>query len=136
MFVIESARSDGKRWISGAFLHRENALVAVEAMALKPGTHVIQEVAHLTFPFFIIERQGFEYCTPVQAQAALNAIRSSGNPDHVHLNLYCVAAEYTPEVPGRDEMGRLQHWHISDRELLEPRSSDPWAMLAAVTGDA
>ena len=137
MFIIESLRSDGRRWVSGAFLQQETANEAMGAISSQTATvHMLREVADLVFPLFIIERDGFEYQTPRETLSILRSVQPKGEADHVHLNLFFLPAEYMPEVPGRNEMGRLRHWHISDRELAEPLTLDPWKTLVAAAGDA
>ncbi len=121
MFAIESARGD-RRWISALVTERSEATAQIQAMST--GLGIEHQVVHIQledFPVFIVEeRNRFEFCTGQEVLGRLAALRPSGENDHVHFKFYVIPAPYVPVVPGRDEMGRMRHWHVGDRELSSP----------------
>lgn len=73
----------------------------------------------LSVPVFITEDdRGLRVTTP---EGALIDLRARAKPrrddDWVYTHLYRVDEPFIPTEPGRDEMGRLPHWHIENWHL-------------------
>lgn len=123
MYSIEATNAKSWKWISGIFQTFEEAegflnLVPEPARSLQR----ILEIQPAKYPVFIIENNGFQYGDLGFIQTRLKSLTPSGDEDHIHMNVYAVLEDFIPDVPGRDSMGSLLHWHITDEALVPPRS--------------
>lgn len=123
MYSIEAQNSKGWKWISGIFQSLAGAegflvLIPEAARALQR----IVEIQPEKYPLFIIEDNGFQYGDLGFIQTRLKSLSPDGDEDHVHMNVYAVLEDFVPKVPGRDSMGSLLHWHITNESLVPPRS--------------
>ena len=66
----------------------------------------------------------------------LTKLVPSGSEDDVLLNVYAVRQEFWPPVPGTDNMGELEQWHVTDSSLKPPESKVFDQELAEIVGDA
>ncbi len=137
MFAIESTNSKGWRWISGVVATRAEAELNVAAVPeSRRHFHTIVEVPGNEFPIFMIETNGFEFGGIEFVRQRLRQIEPAGDEDSIHFNVYAFASRFLPEVPGRDEMGGILHWHITDYTLRSPRAEVFDSELAEIVNDA
>jgi hypothetical protein len=94
------------------------------------------EIPHQGYPLFVIEDRGFEYGNAGFVRKRLAELQPSGEEDAVLLNVYIVRKDFVPEYPGKDSMGYLYHWHITDEALKPPRSRVIAEELQEVERDA
>ena len=122
MFVIEAVNERGWRWISAICRERLAAEAYLSSIPkeLLP-VQRLREVAHKTYPLFVIEDRGFEYGNAEFVRENLAQLKPSGNEDNILLNVYIVRGDFTPPQPGEDSMGELYHLHITDDSLKPPR---------------
>lgn len=123
MFTIEAQNDKGWRWISAICGGRETA----EAFLASVPTDLqkfqrLLEIPHRRYPLFIIEDQVFEYGDADFVTDRLAKLKPSGDEDVILLNVYIVREDFVPAPPGKDSMGALFHWHITDDSLQLPRS--------------
>jgi hypothetical protein len=74
----------------------------------------------LSFPCFVAEDgEGLRFLSEaeVRAELAHAAAHRKGDDDWCYVNLYRLTGEFLPAGPGRDDMGRLPHWHIHNADL-------------------
>jgi len=136
MYTIESVNTSGWRWISGVFLDWATATSELDSITPKPGiSHVIVQAQPAQFPIFIIEDHGFHYLTLPTLLERLDSLEPKNDDEYFHFNIYALRAQFKPKVPGRDEMGRILHWHITDSSTKEPRASVFRAELGKIAGD-
>lgn len=136
MYALESVNTRGWRWVSGVFLDWDTAAYELGGIPPQPGTsHAIVQTEAEQFPIFIIENNGFRYVGLPELLERLDALEPRDDEDHVHFNVYALSECFKPEVPGRDEMGRILHWHITDSSSKEPRASVFRAELLEIAGD-
>lgn len=89
--------------------------------------------ADLALPCYLAEDSaGLRPLSASEAAAYVAGLeRGEQNVDGVYGNLYRLDGEFLPEVPGRDEMGRLPHIHLeADNFALAERAG-----VAALWGD-
>jgi hypothetical protein len=137
MYSIESVNTKGWKWISGVFL--DPIAAEVEARRIPAVTHVSHEVIQTQidrFPIFVIEDKGFSYVSLPELLTRLDTLVPKQEEDHVHFNVYALRSPFKPEMPGRDEMGGILHWHVTDWETREPRASVFRAELNEFASDA
>lgn len=122
MFAIEARNSRGWRWISAICRDQQRAIDFLASIPpeLQPAQRMI-EVPARDYPMFIVEDDGFEYGSAELVRRRLSLLRPCGDEDAVLLNVYIVREDFLPDHPGRDCMGRLYHWHITDDALRSPR---------------
>lgn len=122
MFVIEASNSRGWRWISAICRDQQRAIEFLASIPpeLQPAQRMI-EVPACDYPLFIVEDDGFEYGSAELVRRRLSQLRPCGDEDAVLLNAYIVREDFLPDHPGRDCMGHLYHWHITDDALRPPR---------------
>lgn len=123
MYVIEATNAKGWRWISGVFHRRTDAqnffdLIPEADRALQR----IVDIPATLYPMFITENAGFEYGDLSFIQAKIQSLTPQKDPDHRHMNVYAVLEDFAPSIAGRDRMGALPHWHITD-STLEPQEA-------------
>jgi hypothetical protein len=137
MYAIESENSHGRRWISGVFPDRESAQLELGRLASEPGaSHILVKTSADQFPLFIVEASGFSYVGLEELLHRLNATSPKNEEEYVHFNVYAVSAPYKPAVPGRNELGGILHWHITDSALREPRAGVLRAEFSELASDA
>lgn len=134
MFVIESTNAKQWRWLSAVVRTYEEAHAQLQAIpeSLR-AFHRVVEHPGLDFPVFMVEAQGFELGSLDFIRARLRQLVPCGDDEHVHMNVYAIKDPFVPGRPGRDDMGRLLHWHITDLELGPPGSEvldAEWAEIA------
>lgn len=113
MLIIE-ARKGKQNWISGIFKNRQDA----DAYMITIPDELRQYQRHhridLDFPFFIIEKSGFEF---VDEQGLINRLdelkQGEAGDDEVFFNIYRIESDYKPPKPGTDYMGIIQHDHVT-----------------------
>ena len=123
MFAIEAQNDKSWRWISAICRDRETAeafLASVPADLQR--FQRLLEIPHRRYPLFVIEDREFEYGDADFVRDRLAQIKPSGDEDAVLLNVYIVREDFVPPLPGKDSMGALYHWHITDDALKPPRS--------------
>jgi hypothetical protein len=123
MVVIEAQNEKGWRWISA--ICREHQTAQAFLASIPPELRKFQrllEIPHQNYPLFVIEDREFEYGNAAVVRKRLGALRPSGDEDAVLLNVYIVREDFVPEHAGKDSMGYLYHWHITDDALKPPRS--------------
>lgn len=137
MFAIQSTNAKGWRWISGVVVSRAEAELSVAAIpeAVRH-LHKIVELPGSEFPLFMIETDKFEFGGIELVRQRLREVEPTGVEDAVHFNIYAFKSRFLAEVPGRDEMGRVLHWHITDDTLRLPRAEVFDSELAEVGNDA
>ncbi len=123
MYSIEATNAKNWKWISGIFQTLADAegflsLVPEPARSLQR----IVEIQATKYPGFIVEDNGFQYGDLGFIQTRLKGLTPYGDEDQVHMNVYAVLEDFAPDIPGRDSMGSLLHWHITDELLVSPRS--------------
>ena len=137
MYSIEATNAKNWRWISGLFEGRAAAEAFLQLVpAPSRSMQQIVEISAQTYPVFIIEDKGFEYGDLAFIQERLKTLRPRGDEDHIHMNVYAVLEDFAPKVPGRDNMGALMHWHITDWSLVPPRSEVLDEELRELAGNA
>ncbi|MBC5767954.1 hypothetical protein [Ramlibacter albus] len=123
MVAIEAQNEKGWRWISAICRHRETAEAFLASVPPElRGFQRLVEIPHERYPLFVIEDRQFEYGKADLVRKRLAEPQPSGNEDAVLLNVYIVREDFVPQYPGRDSMGYLYHWHITDEALVPPRS--------------
>jgi hypothetical protein len=118
VFVIEATNEKGWRWISA--ICRERAVAENFLASIPDRLRPIQRIVEITqsgYPLFIVEDQGFEYGDATFVRNRLAQLRPCGNEDNILLNVYIASRDFTPTHPGKDSMGILDHWHITDDAL-------------------
>lgn len=75
--------------------------------------------ADLALPCYLVEdASGFRPLSEPEAQAYLTGLaQRRPGANGVYGTLYRLDGEFRPQVPGRDEMGRLPHVHLQARDL-------------------
>src|SRR5262245_46152895 len=123
MYVIEATNPKKWHWISGVFERRAEA--DEYFLAIPEAKRKFQRIIDvpMTFPFFVIEKRGFEYGDAGFVRQRLRELQPADDEDHVHFNVFAILREFRPSVPGADSMGELLHWHITDWDLRPPRSA-------------
>jgi hypothetical protein len=73
----------------------------------------------LSFPCFVAEdHAGLRVLSEAEVLAELErAAADRHDDDWCYVNLYRLSGEFLPGEPGRDDMGRLPHWHIDNADL-------------------
>ncbi|RCU50573.1 hypothetical protein DU002_09140 [Corallincola holothuriorum] len=74
----------------------------------------------LSYPFWITEdHNGFAFYSRAELKALFNSFLESrlDNDDYCYTNLYMVDEDFRSNIPGKDSMGMLRHWHIENYEL-------------------
>jgi hypothetical protein len=84
----------------------------------------------------MIETNEFEFGGVDLVRQRLRQIKPTGDEDAIHFNVYAFKCHFLPKVPGRDEMGGLLHWHITDDTLQSPRAEVFDSELAEIANDA
>lgn len=123
IYLIEARDEKNGHWISGIFDNLATAETYL--LSIPEADRVKQKLLKLPFtsyPFFVIEDHDFEYGDVNFIKAKLKSLTPQGDEDYVHINIFAICADFSPPQPGTDSMGCLPHWHISDKELLLPRS--------------
>ena len=137
MFAIESTNAKQWRWISGVVATRMEAEQLVSTI---PGSerkfHRIIQIPIDQFPFFMVESRRFEFGGVEFVREMLHRLEKAGDEDQIHFNVYAFSAPFLPSVPGRDEMGGILHWHVTDATLRPPRAAAFDAELASIAGAA
>jgi hypothetical protein len=137
MFLIRSVNSKGWRWVSGVFDNRTSAYSELTSISAGSSvSHEMVEVGPDQFPVFIIEDKGFTCVSLPELLQRLDALEPNGSTDFVHFNVYALREAFKPAVPGRDDMGRIMHWHVDDDALNEPRASVFRTELVELASDA
>lgn len=123
MFVIESTNAKGWRWISAVVQTQDEAQAQLDAIPAGSRAHhrIVANPAS-GFPVFLIESRGFEWGDLDFIRARLARTQPCGDEDRVHFNIYAFEGPFVPGKPGRDDMGRLLHWHVCDSTLVAPRA--------------
>jgi hypothetical protein len=137
MHTIQSTNSKKWRWISALVItptEAESQLLAIPEHLRHH--HRIVEIPFSCFPVFMIEDNGFKFGDLEFIRHKLHNLKPTGDDNHVHLNVYAFKEAFAPERPGRDEMGRLLHWHVTDSTLRPPRAEVFDAEIAAIASDA
>lgn len=121
MFSIEAENERGRRWVSAICRERVTAQAFLASVPddLKSIQRLV-EIPHDEYPLFILERDGFAYGDVSLVSRCLAALEPSGDEDAVLLNIYVLEQDHTPRFPGRDCMGSIRHWHITDWWLAPP----------------
>jgi len=73
----------------------------------------------LEWPCFIVESSdGFTFCTAEEATTLIAGHSRSGllDDEDRRLTVYHIVGPFVPNVPGRDEVGRLTHTHLGATE--------------------
>jgi hypothetical protein len=137
MFAIEATNPKRWRWIVGIFEQRGSAEAFLNDIPDETSNeYKLVQLPHISYPFFIVEDDGFEYGGLGFIRARLSKLVPKQDEDFIHLNVYAVREDFVPEVPGVDSMGGLLHWHITDSALREPRCRVFALELAEFAGDA
>jgi hypothetical protein len=117
MFAIKSTNPNQNwHWISAVV---PTITEAESEIAKIPDTqrqfHRIVEVPCTTFPVFIVEDRDFEFGDIAFVRAKISQLASQLaktsllRPSGI---VYVLESVYIPEIPGTDEMGRIDHWHV------------------------
>lgn len=114
MFII-IAYSGKSKWVSGIFKEEEDALEYLNLIPedLKEYQNLIK-LEEIDFPFFVVEKDGFQFVDRDEMIRALNCIKLSQDEDEVYFNIYTIESDYKPKKPGIDYMGILKHDHITN----------------------
>ncbi|WP_338542509.1 hypothetical protein [Paenibacillus tundrae] len=114
MFIIV-ANKGMRSWISGIFDNETTAEQYIDTMPdeLKEFQQRI-ELDNLNYPFYIVERDGFQFLTQDEVIAVLEQTEATEDEDEVHFNLYTIESDYRPRMPGTDHMGILRHEHVTN----------------------
>jgi hypothetical protein len=122
MYAIE-ATDERLPWLSGVFEKRADAerYFAMIPEDLRRCQWIV-EIQFSTYPFFIVEKcrpekDGFHYLDANGVRAILKALTPVGNKDGERLIIYVVTEDFFASDAGTDNMGLLNHWHITNREL-------------------
>lgn len=122
MFVIEASNSRGRRWVSAICRDQQRAEAFLASIpADRRSAQRMSEIPTRDYPLFIVEDDGFEYGGPARVRARLSQLQPCGDEEAVLMNVYLVHEDFLPDPAGRDCMGRLEHWHITDDALRPPR---------------
>ncbi len=84
----------------------------------------------------MIETNEFQFGGIEWVRQRLRQIKPTGDEDAIHFNVYAFKCHFLPEVPGRDEMGGVLHWHITDNSLQSPRAEVLDSELAEIANSA
>jgi hypothetical protein len=127
MHVIVSTQG-GRRWLSGVFCAARDAEAACSSLPTGPRVvHAVHWISPREFPFFVLEtRSGFMFLDLIEASRVIARTQAPG-PDADAI-LFAILSEYQPEVPGRDEMGRLRHVHLDEDHLARLRTLGPLSL--------
>lgn len=124
MFAIEATNEKQWRWISGLFSKRSKAEQYLNSIPAPQRVHQrLVELPTTKYPVFVIEDHGFEYGGIDLIRARLRELKSCGDEDHIHINVFAVLEDFEPSTASVDNMGALLHWHITDWTLRPPRSA-------------
>jgi len=122
MHAIE-ATDERLPWLSGVFEKRADAerYFAMIPEDLRRCQSIV-EIQFSTYPFFIVEKcrpekDGFHYLDANGVRAILKALTPVGNKDGERLIIYVITEDFFASDAGTDNMGLLNHWHITNREL-------------------
>ncbi len=123
MFAIEAQNEKGWRWISAICHDREKAATFLASVPVElRGFQRLLDIPHCRYPIFVIEDREFVYGDAAFVRERLAQLQPSGDEDAILLNIYIVRKDFLPQNPGKDSMGELYHWHITDDALKPPRS--------------
>jgi hypothetical protein len=126
MYSIE-AEDKRRPWISGIFKRRtaaERYFARIPAGLRRRQSLV--EVPFSTYPFFIIEKcgsekDGFQYLDAKGVRSAINALEVVGDKDAERIIIFFITKDFCSPEAGADDMGALDHEHITNRELSRRR---------------
>lgn len=117
-------------WISGVFQAED---VAGQYMNLIPdelkGYQSLIQVENITYPFYIIERQDFQFLSRNEVMTLFDHTDVSEDEDEVHFNIYTIDSDYRPKKPGTDYMGILRHDHVTN-DFIEMYQEEGSAFLS------
>ncbi|MCG7379105.1 hypothetical protein MH215_18995 [Paenibacillus sp. ACRSA] len=118
MFIIVASKGM-RSWISGIFDNETTAEQYIDTIPdeLKEFQQRIV-INNLNYPFYIVERDGFQFLTEDEVIAVLEQTEVTEDEDEVHFNLYTIESDYQPRMPGTDYMGILRHEHVTN-ELIQ-----------------
>ncbi|KQY84071.1 hypothetical protein ASD24_09775 [Paenibacillus sp. Root52] len=114
MFIIVASKGM-RSWISGIFDNETTAEQYIDTIPdeLKEFQQRIV-INNLNYPFYIVERDGFQFLTEDEVIAVLEQTEVTEDEDEVHFNLYTIESDYQPRMPGTDYMGILRHEHVTN----------------------
>lgn len=110
----------GKRtWIAGIFKNRETAKDYFEKISKASNEKkVLLAIPLSKYPFYVIEETNtFKYVEKKDLLSSIEKIVPGEDDDVLYFNFYIIDTDFTPEDPGKDFMGVLNHYHV-DNDFL------------------
>ncbi len=118
MFYIE-AHKGKKKWISGIFLNRQDAVKYFNSIPSKLKTYQeLKEAPFDKYPVYILESFEFTFTSIAGVHEAIKAIVPIFDDNATYMNIYRITNDYKPPENGTDYMGNLSHDHVSN-DFLE-----------------
>lgn len=127
MYLIVHNTSNNRRWISGIFQDRDNAIAYMESIPpdIKPPD--LRAFRIESYPVFLLEAKGVEFT--LYKEADINEyikniiLEDDEDEDRLYANIYYLEEDWQSSRPGTDWMGAIRHTHLDDRGILRVRDS-------------
>jgi hypothetical protein len=123
MYLIVHNTSNDRRWISGIFQDRDNAISYTESIPPDINSPELREFIIDCYPVYLLEAKGIEFTLYKDADlnTYINTLKLQDDDDYWYGNVYYLEEDWKSSRPGTDYMGIIQHEHILNRNILKIR---------------
>jgi hypothetical protein len=125
MYLIVHNTSSDRRWISGVFQDRNNAITYLESTPpdIKPSD--LREFAIDCYPVYLLEAKGIEFTLYEEADfnEYINTLKLQDDNDYFYGNVYYLEEDWKSSRAGTDWMGAIRHTHLFTQDILRIRDS-------------
>lgn len=111
MFIFESVGN--VKYICGIFEDKEDVKTYLGEVPSELRKNQRVHEVELQYPFYIIERDGFEFVNQEGLIARLDQMKVSHHDNEVYSNIYLIETDYRPKKAGIDDMGMIRHVHVT-----------------------
>ena len=119
MLTYIEAHKGKKKWISGIFLNRQDAVKYFNSIPSKLKIYQeLKEAPFYEYPIYILESFEFTFTGINCVHEAIKAIVPIFDNNAIYMNIFRISEDYTPPEHGTDYMGNLSHDHVSN-DFLE-----------------
>lgn len=132
MIVIITTAEQKRPYISGIFATEDAARKYLSIMPLRgANAHIVRPIEHNEYPLYITESdEGFDF---YDAKALKKILKSMEGGFYEHnegfiCNVFTVTQDYEPATAGNDEMGKIEHIHLTEEDL-GPRLNQTFKMI-------
>jgi hypothetical protein len=125
MYLIVHNTSNDRRWISGIFQDRNNAIAYIESIPPEIKPPELREFIIDCYPVYLLEAKGIEFTLYKEADlnAYINTLKLQDDNDYWYCNIYRLEEDWQSPRPGTDWMGEIRHTHLFIQEILRIRDS-------------